>query len=208
MPCLWRPIAPLRSSPKAGLTLVELLLALTLFAALLAVSGSLLRSGLRAQLTWGMGLTPYQRLERGVDRLAKEVATAQPLFAVPVTSDGTALEFARATPAWTRVTYRLGEAEGGLALVREESPWSAQPPDSESARQETVLPLTALAFSFGMVNAEGQLVWVESWDGDRHGVPRLVKLDYAVPLAVGQEPLRMSRMVRNPAGALPVLESP
>lgn len=202
-----------------GLTLVELLLAITLFSVLLASATGLIRNGIEAQLHWGSGLASYQRLEHGVEQLARDVEAARKLYGVPFQGSATALEFASlepvateegapAAPAWVRVTYHLGaEGETG-ALVRERAVWKADGTDPGPAQARTLMPLASCAFTFAALDPSGHLVWIDAWDGAKHGVPRFVRFDYTLPMAGMAEPLHMVRTIRNPAGTVPALEAP
>ncbi len=188
------------------MTLIELVLALTLFSTLLGSVGSLLTSGVRSQRNWGVTLGPYQQMERGFLRLERDLASAQPFFGLPCTADGERMEFARVESGqWVRVLYTLAEEAGAQWVVRETFVW-AGPDDGEPLQREPLLRLTSGALAFGMIDPQGQLTWVSAWDGVKDGVPRLVKLDVEMASSSGQTPLVMSRVFRNPAGNLPTVE--
>ena len=53
---------------RVGMTLIELLLAITLFFLLLAAASGLVRAALQAQVRWGGSVEPYQQMERTLSR--------------------------------------------------------------------------------------------------------------------------------------------
>ena len=59
-----------------------------------------------------------------------------------------------------------------------------------------------------MLDTAKNIVWTQTWDGKEHGIARLVKFDYEPVLLNGQSPVSLSRIVRNPSGILPALETP
>ncbi len=189
---------------ERGMTLVELLLALTLFSALMASVTGLLRSGLQAQLRWGTGLVPYQAAERAFQRLEDDLEAAQPLFHITVIGETQRLEFARVTSQWVRIVYRISEEEDGTRwLVREEFAWDD---DTQPLQTQRVLQVLNGSFAFGLVDAQDQLLWEASWDGQTQGIPRLVKLACAIPASGSQGVIELERVIRSPAGALPERE--
>ena len=199
-----------------GMTLVELLLALTLFSTLMASATGLLQSGLQSQLRWGETLVPYQQWERACQRLEQDLESAQPFFIVPFAGAEHTLEFARvatvlagedqSTLDWVRIRYRLDEEPDGLWLIREEFPWKAQGTSVEPLRRERLAHLTDGQFTFGLLDAQGHLTWSPSWDGTKQGIPRLIRVHCTLPVVGGGPPLALSRVVRNPSGNFPKIE--
>ncbi len=199
------------------MTLVELLLALTLFSFLLASSSGLLTSAMRAQADWGGALAPYQQLERALHQLEDDLESAQPFFGVPFVGKEQSLEFARldrvgsdgrASPDWVRVIYQMENDGDGAWLVREEFAWRTQDASAAPQRREKLLHLVHGSFAFRVLDAQGQPAWVPSWDGKTLGIPRLVKFDGAVPTTGAPGTFELSRVVRDPAGAMPKVETP
>ena len=208
---------PLPRIPHTGLTLVELLLTITLFAMILLSVAGLVRSGLQVQNRVGRQVVPYQQMERALTRLERDVESAQRLFAVPVVGADDAFELARVdeTPTadgvardWVRVRYRVESADGETHLVREQWTWRVGGADGEPMRRETLLTLAEGHFTFGMLGADQHLAWVEAWDGQQHGVPRLVRFDGTLPVTMTAAAMPISRVMRNPAGALPQQQTP
>jgi prepilin-type N-terminal cleavage/methylation domain-containing protein len=205
---------------QRGLTLVELLLAVALFAMLLAAGAGLVRSSMSAQVGWQQAVEPYRRMEQALARLERDLESAQPLFDVPFLGGSDRLEFARvdrpfiegapSDPDWVIVTYSLdGGAGGGVALLREESLWRSRGEGVDPLRRETLLSLDGGAFAFGVMDATTQqMAWATSWDGQTHGLPRLVRFDCALSPGASQPPVQLSRIVRHPAGRLPAVELP
>ncbi len=199
----------------SAMTLVELLLAVTLFSTLMGAVSGLVASGLRAQAEWGRSVAPYQQMERALSRLERDIESTQLFFGVPVQGEANALEFARIDTVpqaegqpmadWVRVRYRLETDLDGQVLIREEELWRA----GEAAapvQRDILLHVVDGRWAFGMLDAQQQLLWAEDWDGRTHGVPRLVRFDYTIPSSDSQAPIRMSRVFRNLSGSLPQLE--
>ncbi len=216
---MWRPIAasknPNRNCAK-GMTLVEVLLAVTLFSTMMGATGALLQASLRAQTTWGGTVEPAVRMERALNRLSSDVASAQKLFAIPVQGTKEAFVFARveslitagaASPSaeWARVVYKVDRQDGVSVLVREAAVWRLSQDGANPQVREVLMPITEATWAFARADKQGQLIWAEAWDGAVDGVPKLVRLTCTLPTASGKV-LTMTRVFRNPAGSLPVDE--
>lgn len=207
---------PPRTS-HTGLTLVELLLTITLFATILLSVAGLVRSGWQVQDRVGRQVVPYQQMERALTRLERDVESAQRLFAIPVVGADDVFEFARvdetataggAARDWVRVRYRVEPLDGKAQLVREQWLWRTGASGGEPMRRETLLTLAEGHFTFGTLGADQHVAWVESWDGRQHGTPRLVRFDGAWPATTPIAAAPISRVMRNPSGALPKVDMP
>ena len=186
------------------MTLVEMLLAVTLFSTMLGATAALLQSGLRAQLSWGQSVEPAVRLERALSALERDLGSSQRLFAVPVIGAGSQLELARVEASqWVRVRYRVAEDAGQTHLLRETLGWSSEPSDPPLTTQ-VLLSLTSGAFAYGHADDQGLLIWKDVWDGAQQGLPKLVQFSCEIPTASGS--LAITRIFRNPAGILPLVE--
>ncbi len=205
-------------SATIGMTLVELLLALTFFSILLASVSALVRSSLQVQARWGERMGPSEQMERALNRLEQDLESAQPFFGIPTVGEETRLELARldtlpgesapSAPAWVRVVYRMETLEGSPTLIRELFPWSEQAGQGEPRQREILLRLGSGQLAFGALDPQKQLVWASTWDGTKHGLPRLVRFTCTLVAVSAQAPLGISRIIRNPAGTLPTLEMP
>lgn len=213
---MWSPPVPFkRLSERHGLTLVELVLALSFFSFLMASVGHLVLASLRVQRSWGQVVRPAQAAEHALSRLSQDLQAAQPFFAIPFRGnlDGNGLVFARLgtvtnadgqpTTEWLRVVYRFAPTGEEVALVREEFLLRDGPSGDRPLRSETLARMAGGEFRFGVLNTDKQLEWPSTWDGETDGIPRLVMLTYTLPMAGGMVPLTMSRVFRNPAGTLP-----
>ncbi len=200
------------------MTLVELLLAITLFSSLMATVGGLLQSGLQAQAKWGQAVEPYQQMERALNRMEQDLEAMQPFFGVPVTGAESQVEFARVdtrsineaapSPEWLRVRYRVSTDGQERALIREEFLWRQAGLPEEPFQRETLMRLSDGEFAFGRLDAQKQLIWESEWDGTKDGLPRLVRFTCTLPAIGGQPTLHLSRVIRSPSGNLPVVEQP
>ena len=213
---MWLPINQSPNPRRGGLTLVELLLAITVFSGVMAVAGGFLDSAMRLQTRWGDTTKPYQQMARAFARLEQDLESARPFFGVPFTGTESRLEFARVegvlrgetgpSTEWVRVSYRLEGGAEGMSLVREESVWRPGEEGVEPPQRETLMSLGHGRFAFAVLDPQGQRAWVNAWDGRAHGIPRLIKFDCTLPMSAGQTPVDFSRVMRNPAGTLPTME--
>ncbi len=209
---------PAKRSTTHGMTLMELMLAVTLLATLLAAVAGLIRSGLRTGVGWGRVVEPYQQMERVFNRLARDIESAQRFFGAPFLGTEDHLELARVDrvtgpdgqpiPEWLRVVYRLETQGTKTQLVREEFLWKTSAQSAEPIRRETLLCVVGGHFAFGMQDAQHQLIWASAWDGHTDGLPRLVKFDGTLPGPPGQAHVTVGRIIRNPAGSLPTPKTP
>ncbi len=214
---MWSPIVVLKNrKPKPqlhsrGMTLIEVMLAVTLFSTMMGATGALLQAGFRAQSLWGGGVQAAARMERALNRLDRDIASAQKLFAVAAQGSGEQFSFARvepmivdgvSSPQWVKVVYRIGQGNNQRALIREVYAYPPAAGNASASQQEVLLLVEMAAWSFGRLDAQGQLVWAEAWDGLVDGVPQLVRFSCTIPTAA-QNPLVMTRVFRNPAGNLP-----
>jgi len=174
---------------------------------------ALVIAGTKVQIGWGRSVEPYEQFARAMDRLQRDLESAQPFFGIPFTVEGTTLDLARVEPVsdesgertteWVKVSYRIAQVGDGTALIRDEFLWKTKA--QEVWRTETLTPLGTGQFSVGQVDAGGALTWASAWDGNKAGipqVPRLVKFDCALPMAGQSTPASLSRAFRNPAGVL------
>jgi len=218
---MWLPADPSHRSNQAlrGLSLVELLVAITLFAVLMAAVSWLIVSGARVQVAWKSSAEPYEQLERALNRLEQDVTSARPFFGTPMVVESQQLELARVdrlpvseegpVSDWLRITYHLAPESGGVSLIRQEFLWRKSGSGTEPLREETLVHLTTGQFAFGVADATtGALQWRTDWDGKMNGVPRLLKLDCTLAGAGGQPPVSLTRVIRNPAGTLPTVNIP
>ncbi len=215
---MWSRIAHSQNNTldASGMTLVELLLAVTFFSTMLGATGSLLQSGLRAQLTWGQATAPYLQMERALDGVERDVASARRFFGMPVVGAKDRLELARidarsidgapASPEWLKVVYRIDKSGESPSLIREEYLWRQGAGAGDALARQTVLSVEEGSFTFGRLDAQGQLVWTDAWDGAKDGLPKLVRLSARIRAARGSESI--ARTFRNPSGNLPAVEQP
>ncbi len=192
-------------SRAAGLTLVELVLAASLFAGLFAAVGGLLLAGTRAYHAIGQA-DPAEALERALLLLDHDIQSAQALGVAPFALEARRLELVRvgilpdaAAADWLRVRYQVEEQDGILVLTREVFRWR----DAAGAPLErrVLATLSDAVFEAAARTPEGALVWMPSWDGALSGIPRLVRLSLTVPRGV--QTATLVRVLRQPAGALP-----
>lgn len=212
---MWLLIAPSSNRNKRGLTLVELVLAFSLFTFLMASVSHLVLTSLRVQRAWGQTVRPIQAVEHAFTRLAQDLHAAQPFFGVPFrgNADGAGVELARVgqgmdldggrTTEWIRVLYRFEPIGEGVGLVREEWAWSDGSMAGPPRRRETLTRLARGQWMFGRLTTEGQVELAPSWEGTAAEIPRLVQVDCTLPAVEGRAALTISRVFQNLAGSLP-----
>ncbi len=189
------------------MTLIEMLLAITLFSTLMASAGQLLVWSLCAQAQWAQGLDVSRQVERACRQVEEDVESAQLLFDAPALGAEDRFAIARILQQqWVRIEYRLEHDGSDAWITRTVNQRSASSVPWVAGEPERLLRVTRAAFAFGAVNAQGQRVWTPTWDGAAHGIPRLVKWDCELPMTNGRPVLVLSRAMRNPAGALPTME--
>src|SRR3989338_3687000 len=108
---------------RAGFTLVELMLAVSLFGAILASVGGLVMATARIHGAWNGPTVPEQQISRAFRQLAQDLRAARTHPQVPVVVESERLELARVTgPAdgleWAKVVYRVDTGTSGRHLVR------------------------------------------------------------------------------------------
>lgn len=188
--------------PARGLTLVELLLAVSLFTVVLAAAGSLLVLGLRTQQSAPVDRRPALRFERAMLQLERDLASAQPLYAVPVVVEPERLEFAATAPEWRRIRYLVAEEQGQPQLVREEYDVRGD----QLVRREALVPLTGAQFAYAAADADS-IVWRDTaWPAEVNGVPQLPRLIRLRGTLPGAPPTGVERVVRMPDGVLPAVQ--
>lgn len=187
---------------KRGLTLIELLLTVTLFSTLLGAVAGLVRSGLSLQSRFSDQLSPALAWERVLPRVEADLQAAQPHFGIPWTGTAETLTFARVEDgAWRQITYRWVPEEDAVALVREARAWGALEGDAETT--EILARCPVAQWTFAVHDAQGARQWVTSWEEPTWGVPKLLRLDYALAAPGGS--VARQRLFRHPAGTYPVL---
>ena len=206
---------PSRNRRFKGMTLVELMLALTLFSAMMGATGALLQAGFRAQSLWGTAVEPAVRLERTLNRIGTDMASAQVLFSIPALGSKGAFEFGRVesvlsdadtpAPEWVRVSYTVGEQDGASVLIRESTVWRLSQSGASAQTREALLPVSGIVWEFARIDKQGQLIWGSAWDGTKDGFPKWARLTCTLPESAGKA-LAITRVFRNPAGSLPLIE--
>ena len=194
----------------AGFTLVELMLAVSLFGAILASVGGLVMATARIQGAWNGPTVPEQQISRAFRQLAQDLRAARTHPQVPVVVESERLELARVTgPAdgleWAKVVYRVDTGTSGRHLVRETLRLHSDGGE-EPVGEEMLLAIDALQFQAAVQQgAAGPLLWLAAWDGAADGIPRLVQVTCTLSAQPGHPSWSLTRAFRQPAGRLPVV---
>jgi prepilin-type N-terminal cleavage/methylation domain-containing protein len=178
------------SSP--GFTLLEVLVALTLFAVLTVLLFGGLRFGMRASAVGTAQLERSAEIASAAGFLRSQLADAQPLEQGegagrrPVDFDGTndAIDFVASLPAhlapggWHRLHLGLEAQDGGQLVIRWEPLHATNGGDSSAAQRRSVLLDGVKAVEFGFFGTLGERrvpTWQERWRG-APVLPALVRM--------------------------------
>lgn len=149
-------------------TLLELLIALSLFAVVMIVVGSVFGTGL---LVWKRGEGEsgfYQELRVLFDRLAVELRNTLPYEGTPFEGKKDRMSFvqvrssrASPSPEWVQVTYEVKKGAEGILWVRRMSPFSKK---EEEEEQIVLSAVTDVQFSYpSFTEGEEGWTWAEEW---------------------------------------------
>ena len=189
------------------MTLVELMLAMTLFSAIMATVTGLVQQGLRLsqQLDGAKMLT--QTHELALKQVADDLAHAARLYQVPFVGMADHVEFARIDPAsrqWQHIVYRLD----GERLMRDTA--AITPDEVGPIESRALLPhVESISFEFGWRHPTTKaIVWQTPWpEAAEHPVPQFVRVHLSVPGPNGS-PIQIARTARNFAGVVPEEKTP
>ncbi|MGH7308491.1 MAG: type II secretion system protein GspJ [Candidatus Rokuibacteriota bacterium] len=197
-----------RTAP--GFTLLELLIALAIVAALLAIAFGGLRVALAA---WTQGedrADAHQHLRGVAAVLARAVGSAYPYRAAAGESpepvllfQGTERQLALVTQAspfpapipvaFSAVAIGLESVEEGPALIVRQRVMPNRDPFTEAQVMLQDLGINRLEFSY--LNATG--TWQEAWDGQaENGLPRAVRITVATSRERGETTLALTVALR------------
>ena len=215
-------IAPVRR--RAGLTLIELTVALAIFALLATALVVTLRNGIRTWTRVQQVSARQAQLRFACDTLERDAARAvllngandadtPPLFtetAVSFVIAHNALGVATQLPQLERVLVRPEpQADGTTALIRRTAPYPA-PPDGPLGRAQLLLPrLTTCRFTFLYYDVQTQeFTWRPLWEQPVHGawtLPRGLRVEMGMR---GESPLHVTDVSGLPLGVLGTTTEP
>ncbi len=180
---------------EAGFTLVELLVALSLFSLLSLVLFGSLRFGLRA---WELGTAHADRVEEVMfaqNLLRRLVADAYPLFVFDdplhphVDFDGKArsLDFLASAPialgggGRSRFAFFLEQQDGRTNLVMTSKPELAHPANTSLRGKTLLIGVHSLEFSyFGRKRGDRVVQWHDDWTA-QPALPQLLRIGIGFP---------------------------
>lgn len=189
---------PLRrsiNSSIAGFTLLEVVLALTLFAILGAILHGAYSLGHRAMEKTHVVFDRNQKFRSVIDLLGSYIRSSHPYRASPqdpvvfYTGEETQVEFISAFSmgqggrgmAKVRIYAEGGEGDGQIIRLQEEIPVRIKQ-ESETPAISNTLVLRERVSGFRLAYLDGQdnrENWLERWDqSERQGLPRAVRLSY------------------------------
>ena len=193
---------------KRGLTLVELLIAISLFSLIGASTTELVRAIWVAQNRFDqIGATVLAR-ERALDELAADLEQMQPLYRVAFLGQPQRLQFARVErddhgePVWRRIVYQTPFGASAMSLVRDTFNTSEEQGLSLTSR--VVLPhVDALRIEFGWRQPRtNAIIWQSPWPEEPPALPGLIRISAQEAGPDPLHPVRYERIIRNPAGLI------
>lgn len=164
-----------------GFTLLELLIAFTLFSVAMVVVSSVFGTGIVA---WKRGEEEsgfYQELRFTLDRMAVEFRNAVPYEKSPFEGKNELVSFAlvrfprTSPPEWVQVTYEAKPmADATTSLIRRITPFS-----KNVEEEETILSgLSEIHFAYPSFEEEEGWSWKESWEsGESQKPPPFLRLE-------------------------------
>ncbi|MBI4355518.1 MAG: prepilin-type N-terminal cleavage/methylation domain-containing protein [Candidatus Omnitrophica bacterium] len=194
-----------------GLTFVELLVAVTIFAILGAGVVAMFAGGVRTWRTIHRVSDANQRRRAALYQLTEDwrnavwVANTEPVFTedelrfVTRAADPTRATRHRLGMVWVR--YRLEEQRGTQALRREQAPFLPGVKEPKATYATTILErVKAWQVSYATLSAdvEPTVSWAETWDAPE--LPRGVRIEVTAATAQGDETL--TQVLVNPLGRL------
>jgi len=176
----------MRKRRRVGFTLLELLIALSLFAVIMVVVGSVFSTGILAWRRAEGESEQYQEIRLTFDRMGLELRNMIPYQGTPFEGKEERLSFLQvrvphspsSAPDWVLVTYEVKRTPQAISLVRR-THFLLQEKDSE----DTLLsPLSEIQFSYPLFDENGKWVWKESWDPgkDKKNFPPFLKMALSI----------------------------
>ena len=177
-------MSPKKNNGCGGFTLLELLIALTLFSVVIVIVGSVFGTGIFA---WKRGegeMGFYQELRLTFDRMAIEIRNILPYENAPFTGEKNSFSFVElrpsrssSSPEWIQVTYEVKKTGTAPVLVRRTRPLS-----KEEADEEVLLSsFSELEFYYFAKELEGEWHWTEKWDYEKFkGPPPFVRMVFVM----------------------------
>ncbi|GEM_PF-4611444 len=202
---------------RTGLTLIELIVALTIFAVLGTALVVTLRNGIAAWQAVEATSRRQQRWQFACDRLQRDVAHAVRLTndSIPQSWTATALQVVTAQrdrddiPRLVRVALEANrQQDGSHALLRRSAPYPASLELPWQQEHTMLTGAASLVFEYLYLDASGAPVWQPVWDAEVQGVdaiPRALRLR----VTWAQPPLASASCVAGiPTGSVGKLEGP
>ena len=176
---------PKKSKGRSGFTLLELLIALTLFTVVMVIVGSVFGTGIVAWKRGEEEIGLYQDLRLALDRMAVELRNSLSYENTPFEGQRDLLSFVQlhtsrfssAPPEWVQVTYEMTTNSGTPSLVRRVSPFS-----KDKTEEDVLLSnVSEVQFSYPSLEKKGEWEWKEKWDFEKFkGPPPFVKMAFVM----------------------------
>lgn len=198
-----------------GLTLVELLIAISLFSLIGSSTMELVRSTWILQHRFDQMAATSLARERALEEMAQDLARMQPLYRVAFIGGPQMLQFARLEssagggPVWRRIVYQTPFSASEMALIRET--FDVTEANGAPIERRVVLPrLNSLRIEFGWKHPQTNLIiWQTPWpELTPPALPGLIRVTAEEAGSDPLHPVRFERIIRNPAGLVPTMEPP
>ncbi|MBI4436826.1 MAG: prepilin-type N-terminal cleavage/methylation domain-containing protein [Candidatus Omnitrophica bacterium] len=171
---------------RIGFTLLELLIALSLFSVIMVVVSSVFSTGILAWRRAEGESEQYQEIRLTFDRMGVELRNTIPFQGIPFEGKEDRLSFLQvrssrspsSSPEWMVVTYEVKQTPQAVSLVRR-----AKFLLNEKETEDVVLsPLSGVRFSYPSFDEKGKWDWKESWDPGalKKSIPPFLKMALSV----------------------------
>ena len=191
-----------------SLTLIELLMALTIFAVVAVAIYSVFSTGIISWRKGEIATALFREIRFGLDRISQEVRNQSSYNGLKLVGQADELYLISIIPfpeegkseyhRLARVRYFLeDEGENNLSLFRERE-WT---PSMEIDKMKLIHHIKSLDFQYGRKEMEGEeatLNWQATWEDKEKG-PAAVKINLAVKID-GEEARNLTKVIYLPQG--------
>ena len=211
---------------KHGLTLIELLLAVTIFSIVASIIYSSFRLGIVSWRRTEANLSRYQKIRHALNLFTEDLTNAFMYEAIPFKGEGKSIEFAgfikdidtkQRTIGRICYNFSTGETAGasGSLIRQQQEYWQIQTEEDEEAEQVSVAGEELLSdvmdfninYCYAVLEEETeQLQWSPEWISEE-SIPAGVKLELVLKDDAAPEGKRMfAKRVYIPVGEIGNLE--
>lgn len=193
-----------------GLTIIELLVSLTIFAIVAVAIYSVFSTGIVGWRKGEIAISLFHEIRLSLDRVAQEMRNQVSCNGVKLAGKADELYFISVIPfpeegkskyrRLAKIRYVLEEGEDGLTLFRERR-WmpSLEEASEEIDKMRLISRIKSFDFQYGEKEIEGGeviLTWQEAWE-DKEKIPVAIKINLNIG---GEISKSLSRVIYLPYG--------